>query len=190
MRCSLGIDHAERRSLTRDRRSAFTMVELLIAISVAMVALAAAWPWLWSAVSAARDTQARCDAATAAAYAARAVADDVALATGLLAPPAGVPASRSIRLEHRHPDQGLEEILIVWDPGRQVLWRKTSASYLADHVTAFSVEYLDAGGALIEPSAVSSSGWPTAVRRLRLRMTVAAGDQQSSVECDALVGPL
>ncbi len=171
-------------------RRGVTLIELLVAISVSAIVLAAAWPWLWNGISTARATEARAEAATAAAYVVRAISSDVALATDLLPLPAGIPATRAVRLEHRHPGQGAEEILIVWDPARQVLWRKSAGSYLADRVALFSIEYLDAQGAPQGPETGSSGDWLGSVRRLRVRVTVTSRGQRSSAECDAPVGPL
>ena len=122
-------------------------MELMVALSLSAVALAAAWPWLWNAADVARAADARAQAATSAAFATRSIAADLKCATALLAPPAGASPERCLQLTHTHPGQTRETILIAWNTARRVLWRKTTATYLADNVESFTITYFDHQGA-------------------------------------------
>jgi type II secretory pathway pseudopilin PulG len=164
-------------------------MELLVAVAVSSIALGAAWPWLWNTADAARAIDARAQAATSAAFAARSIMADLELATGLLAPPAGMIPARSLNVQQRCPGETAQSILIVWDPTRQVLWRKTSSSYLADHVESFSITYYDRLGVPMAPAEMAFGDWPAAVARVRFALVVATRGQRSSLVRDALVGP-
>jgi type II secretory pathway component PulJ len=164
-------------------------MELLVAVAVSAIALGAAWPWLWNAAEAARAIDARAQAATSAAFAARSIMADLELASGLLAPPAGVAPERSLRIQQRRPGEPAESILVAWDPTRQVLWRKTSSSYLADHVESFSVSYFDRLGEPLGPVQMTLGDWPDSVARVRIALVVATRAERSSLVRDALVGP-
>jgi len=164
-------------------------MELLVAVAVSAIALGAAWPWLWNSAEAARSIDARSQAATSAAFATRSIMADLELATGLLAPPAGTAPARSLHVQQRRPGEPAESILIVWEPARQVLWRKTSSSYLADHVESFSVTYYDRLGDVLTPAEMALVDWPDSVARVSVALVVAMRAERSSVVRDALVGP-
>jgi hypothetical protein len=149
-------------------------MELLVAVSVSGVALAAAWPWMWNAASAARAVDGRAQAATAASFAARSIANDLELAAALLPLPAGRPPGRSLHIEHRHPGEAAEPVLIVWDPARRVLWRKTAGTYLADRVESFTVTYFGRDGSLLAPAQIGIPGWQDDVVRVRAHIRVAS----------------
>lgn len=166
-----------------------TLVELLVAVAVSAIALGAAWPWLWNTAEAARAIDARAQAATSAAFAARSIMADLELATGLLAPPAGMAPSRSLCIQQRRPGEAAENILIVWDPAREVLWRKTSSSYLADHVEAFSITHYDRLGRPLGPAETALADWPDSVARVRVALVVVTRTGRSSVVRDAPLGP-
>ena len=154
-----------------DRRG-FTLTELLVAVSVSMVVLGAAWPWLWIAGGTARRVDGRTQAATAAAFAARSLTTDVRLSTALLQPPAGRSPAGCLCLQHRHPGEVPEAVLVVWDPARRVLWRKASGSYLADHVEQFALEYFGADGRVLQQADFADPEWPGLVARLRITIRV------------------
>jgi type II secretory pathway component PulJ len=149
-----------------------TLVEILVAVSVSTVVLGAAWPWLWAAGGAARRVDGRAQAATAAAFAARSLATDLEMSIALLRPPAGRTPADSLCVLHRHPDAAAETVLVVWDPVRRVLWRKTSSTYLADHVVSFSLEYFRADGQVLGPMDFDDPEWPGSVARLRISIGV------------------
>jgi len=164
-------------------------MELLVAVAVSAIALGAAWPWLWNAAETARAIDARAQAATSAAFAARSIVADLELASGLLAPPAGVAPERGLYVQQRRHGEPAESVLIVWDPTRQVLWRKTSSSYLADHVESFATTYFDRLGRPLGPAEMTFADWPDSVARVRIVLVVVTRGERSSVVRDALVGP-
>ncbi|MFA4964187.1 MAG: prepilin-type N-terminal cleavage/methylation domain-containing protein [Thermoleophilia bacterium] len=174
--------------MARDRHAGgVTLVELLVALTVATITLAGAWSWLWTAAEASRAAHARGQAATVAAAAVRAVGADLQLATALLPPPGGVPAQRSLRLLHRHRGEADETVQIVWDPARGVLWRNAPGTYLADHVADFRVEYLDALGRALTAEELQGGGWTRRVARLRVTVEVTVGRASSSAAYDVVL---
>jgi hypothetical protein len=157
-------------------RVGVTLVELLVATCVTAVALTGAWAWLWNAGGAARGAAGRAQAATAAAFAVRTVADELCLATALCYPPAGMSADRALCLEHRHDGvTAAETVLVAWDPARRVLWRKAPGMYLADHVGRFAVDYFGADGRRFGPADFAAVGWPQAVAWVAVTADVTVG---------------
>ena len=156
-------------------RAGVTLVELLVAACVSAVALTGAWVWLWSAGGASRGAAGRAQAATAAAFAVRTVADELGLATALSYPPAGMSPNRALCLEHRHDGVAGETVLVAWDPSRRVLWRKAPGMYLADHVERFAVDYFRADGWRLGPADFAAAGWPRTVARLAVTVDVTVG---------------
>ncbi len=178
MRCSwAGAPGRQRLAPGADARGCgFSLVELLVAAAIVSTVLTATWGWLWNAGSAADAISERAQAGTSAAAALRAVADDIRLATALQAPPTPLSPARTLHLQHRHVGEPAENILVVWDPERRVLWRKASGTYLADHVAAFAVEYLDAEGNELAPEeAAGDAGWWRQVARVVVGLTVTYG---------------
>lgn len=161
-----------------------SLVELLVATVVAGTALAGAWAWLWTVAPPARSLQARAECSTSAAFALREVVRDLQECSCLLTPTA-CPSNRGLLIEHRHPATALETIPVVWDPARQVLWRKTSSTYLADHVTRFAVTYLSESGDPIEPGV--AGGKIAYVARVHLELTVSTAHRSESAEADVAV---
>ncbi len=166
-----------------------TLVELLVAACVSAVALTGAWGWLWSAGGAARSSAGRAQAATAAAFAVRSVADELGLATSLADLPAGLSPDRALRLEHRHVGVAAETVLVAWDPARGVLWRKTSGTYLADHVERFVVDYFCADGRRLEAADFAAAGWPRAVARITVTIDVTVGGRTARASRSVALTP-
>jgi type II secretory pathway component PulJ len=152
-----------------------TLVELLVAACVTAMALSGAWAWLWSAGGAAKASAGRAQAATAAAFAVRSLADELGLATALIRPPVGMSPDRALCIEHRHDGVAAETVLVAWDPARRVLWRKTSGTYLADHVERFAVAYFRADGQPLRPADFAAAGWPQTVARIAFTIDVTVG---------------
>jgi hypothetical protein len=148
-------------------------MELLVATCVAAVALAGAWPFVWNAGGTARAVEARAEAVTAGAFAARVVGDDLALAVALLPTPAGRAPAEAFAVLHRHPGEGPETVTVVWDGSRRVLWRKASGTYLADRVRSFAVRYFSSDGAELAGPDFAAPDWPARVARLEV--TIGAG---------------
>ena len=156
-------------------RAGVTLVELLVATCVTAVALAGAWAWLWNTGDAASGTAGRAQAATAAAFAVRSVADELGLATTLVRPPAGMSPDRAVCVEHRHDGVAVEMVLLAWDPARRVLWRKAPGSYLADHVARFAVDYFRTDGRRLGSADFAAAGWPQTVARIDVVVEVTVG---------------
>jgi hypothetical protein len=152
-----------------------TLVELLIAACVTAVALTGAWTWLWNAGDAARAAAARGQATTSAAFAVRCVADELGQAVSLSCPPVGMSPDRALCVEHRHRGVAAETVVMAWDPARRVLWRKTSGTYLADHVERFEVLYFRADGLRLGPAEFAAVGWPQTVARISVTADVTVG---------------
>ena len=166
-----------------------TLMELLVAVSVTAIALGTAWPWLWDAAEAGRAIDARAQTATAAAFAMRTLVADIELATGLLAPPSGMASERSLHLQLRRPGEPPEAILVGWDPARRVLWRKTSSTYLADHVDSFSITYIDRLGDPLGQADMAFAEWPDRVALVRVALSVATSAGSSTTIRDVAIGP-
>jgi hypothetical protein len=167
---------ARRARLDRLRtRAGLTLVELLVAACVTAVALTGAWGWLWNTGGAARSAASRAQAATAAAFAVRSVADELGLATALSSPPASMSPDRAVCMEHRHDGLAIETVLVAWDPARRVLWRKAPGTYLADHVERFAVDYFCADGRRLGAADFAAPGWPQTVARIVVSADVTVG---------------
>lgn len=166
-----------------------TLVELLVAVSVSVVALAAAWPCVWNGARTAFAVDARAQAGTTAASALRRVAADLRATTVLLPVPSGRDPRTAIHIRHHPPDGPAENVLIAWDPLRGVLWRKASASYVADRVEAFDLTYYGADGAVIAPDALRDAAPAATVMRVRVRLVVTAGNARVERFAELPVGP-
>ncbi len=164
-------------------------MELLLATAIAAVALGAAWPWLWTVATAARGVEARAQSETQAAYATRAIAEELRLAVNLQPVPPPLSPDRALHISHNHRGSGVESIVIAYDPSRRVLWRKASGTYLADHVTQFKVSYLNEGGEPLAASELASASGLARVALIRTHVTVSRyGQQATRISC-MVVGP-
>ena len=143
------------------RRDGFTLVELLVATVVAAVVLSAAYGWLWSVGALARVHDDRAQAETVAAAAVRAVTGDVRASMAVASPAPAHDPGRALTLVHDHISTAREAVTIAWDPARRVLWRNASGTYVADHVTEFSVEYDLGDGRLVTARALAAADWST-----------------------------
>ena len=177
-----------RRGERRPSQAGVSLVELLVATVIAAVTLCSAWAWLWTAGVASSATVDRTRAATAAAFAARCISGDLEASFALQDPPAAYGPSRALDVTHLHPGAVPESVLIVWDPSRRVLWRKTSGTYLADHVTGFAVTYYDSGGGALTPTDLARPDWPSRVARVALQVVVTAGREAGQAACDVTLG--
>ena len=127
-----------------------------------------------------RDAQAR----SAAAFALRAVVADLQQAQAVCTPTAAA-ADQGLLTRQQGPDAAAAEVPVVWDADRQVLWRKTSATYLADHVTRFEVTYFDALGQQLSGG---TPGQPLrGVARVHVLVEVQATDRALSAGTDVVL---
>ena len=167
--------------------SGVTLVELLVASVVAAVVLAGAWGWLWSigGVATAMDEDAQ--AATAAAAATRAVVRDVRAAVAVLPPATGADRATSLHLQHDGLGTAPDDVVIVWDAGRQVLWRNASGTYLSDRVTGFEVSYLLDDGRRVDGGAITGSDLAM-VRSVCLSVSIRVGTSSAQREVRVAMG--
>jgi prepilin-type N-terminal cleavage/methylation domain-containing protein len=170
------------------RDGGFTLVELLVAAGIAAVVLAAAYAWLWNVAALAGGADDRAQAATLAAAVSRAVAADVHAGVSVLEPPSGRDPARALALVHDHEASAAEVVLIVWDPARGVVWRNASGTYLADHITRFTLAYVLADGSLVDGQRMAPDDW-TSIRAVRVDLASAVGSAIARRSIEASVGP-
>jgi prepilin-type N-terminal cleavage/methylation domain-containing protein len=172
-----------------DRHDAgFSLVELLVAAVIAGIVLSASLGWVWSVAALARADDDKAQAATLVAAASRAVIADVRAAVGVRQPPVGRDPSLSLLFVHDHPATAAEAVLLVWDPARQVLWRNASGTYVADHVSHFSVRYVLDGARLVDGAAMGGADWD-AVRAVQVQVTTVVGSATQSRSLEIALGP-
>ena len=172
----------------RRRDRAFTLVEVLVAAAVAAIVLAGAYGWLWGVAALAGETDDGAQAGTLAAAAARAVGGEVRAAVAVSQPPAGRDPARSLSLAHDHVDVAPEDVLVVWDPARAVVWRNAPGTYIADHITGFTVVYGLIDGRWLSGAEMAAPDW-TGVRRLRVQLAATVGSATVSRYLEMTVGP-
>ena len=172
----------------RRRARGFTLIELLIGASIAAVILSAAYAWLWNIGSLADGADDRAQAATLAAALSRTVAADIHASVGVVEPPSGRDASRSLALLHDHLASVPEAVLIVWDPARGVVWRNASGTYLADHIVGFVVAYVLVDGSLVDGGDMTSSRW-SAVQAVHVVLEATVGSATARRSLETSVGP-
>ncbi len=164
----------------------FTLVEVLVALVVAGIVLSASYGWVWGLGGLARVQDDRAQAGTIAAAAARNIAEDVRAAVAVR-PPSAIDPSRALTLVHDHVDAAREEVTVVWDPGRKVVWRNAPGTYIADHVTLFVVAYALQDGREADAAAMSPADWPL-VSAVLVKLTTETGSARASRTVLAEVG--
>lgn len=176
-RCSPGRACPPPDGRTSAKALGFSLVELLIAASLASILLAASWGWVWTTASAARRTDARGQDATAQAFAARMLRADLARCIALGTPDQGVCGPTSLTLVTRDAARGTDEIVTVaWDPRRGVLWRKATGSYLAEGVVSCAIRYFAHDSSEVVPvNGVLGLEARSRVRRVTVEWTSALG---------------
>jgi prepilin-type N-terminal cleavage/methylation domain-containing protein len=172
----------------RQADAGFSLVELLVASVIAGVVLSASLGWVWSVAGLARADDDKAQAATRVAAASRAGIADVRAAMGVRRPPAGQDPALSLFLVHDRPSMAAEAVLLVWDPTRRVLWRNASGTYVADHVSHFSVRYVLDGARLVDSAAMDGADW-NAVRAVQVQVTTAVGSATQSRSLEIALGP-
>ena len=152
----------------------YGLIELLVAVAIAGVVLSAGWAWCWSVGASCAVTCARCDAASSVAFARRLTSAELGECLGLVAASSCRCSATSIAFAVPSSGGATELVTYVYDPGRRVLWRKSSSAHLAEGVDDFAITYLDAQGQALTCDA--SGGLPATalplVRRVDLSATV------------------
>ncbi len=156
------------------RACGFSLIELLVATAVAAIVLAAAYGWVWSVGSLAGTTDDRVQAATIAAAVARSVGEDVGAAVEVAAPATGRDPDGSLALVRDGVDRASEDVVVVWDPARRVVWRNASGTYVADHVQGFRVGFVLGDGRSVEGGAMGTADWQS-VRAVHVTLAVEVG---------------
>lgn len=137
------------------RQAGLTLVELLVASSLAFLVIAAGthWTGLLSRVAGGCDTNAQTVTAVAAARRRchMDVGGDAALDTA-----AGCTASR-VSLVALGPDGAVDHLVYAWDPQRRLMWRSASGAYLLEHVSRCAFSYRDASGEEVDPAALADA---------------------------------
>jgi prepilin-type N-terminal cleavage/methylation domain-containing protein len=154
--------------------SGFTLIEILVAVAVLAVVLGAAYGWVWSVGSLAGTSDDRAQAGTIAAHLVRSVAEDVGVAVGVIAPSAGRDGGDSLTLFRDGVASAREDLVIVWDPARRVVWRNASGTYVADHVRGFRVGFVLGDGRCVDGGAMGAADWRS-VRAVQIAVTVEVG---------------
>ena len=166
----------------------FSLVELLVASVIAGIVLSASLGWVWNVAALARVEDDRAQAASLAAAASRAVIADVRASVCVQQPPVGRDPSLSLCLVHDHAAAAAEAVLIVWDPARCVLWRNASGTYVADHISRFTVSYTLEGARRVDGASMDGVDWD-AVRGVQVEVTAAVGSATESRSLEIAVGP-
>lgn len=135
------------RGSTRRGGRGFSLLELLVATTVAGVVLAAAWAWCWSLCGACRMGVEGADATSTIAAVRRLSSAELGESLGLVACPTAPCSARGLAFVVPSADAaGTDLVTYGYDGARKVLWRKSPSSHLAEGVDLFSVVYLDARG--------------------------------------------
>ncbi|MGZ4198591.1 MAG: PulJ/GspJ family protein [Thermoleophilia bacterium] len=167
----------------RRRSAGFSLIELLVALSVATVVLTAGWAWCWSVSRSCAAATERLDAGSSIAFARRLSTSELGQCVGLVTTPLVGCSATSIAFAVPSADgPSTELITYVWDAGRRVLWRKASGSHLAEGVDDFSIAYFDDCGQRlpIAPGAELSAADLPLVRRVELSMVVRCAARTAS----------
>ena len=164
-------------------RAGFSLIELLVAVSVAGVVLAAGWGWCWTATTSCARGADLCDARSSLSFVERLTTAELRSAICLVQAPDVACTSRSVGFVVPS-DDGLtmDVVTYVWDPGREVLWRKASGSHLAEGVAGFAIAYYAAGDRLL-PLGAGAALAPAdlaAVRRVSIDARVTCGRESAA----------
>jgi hypothetical protein len=161
---------------------------LLVAMVITAVVLGAAFGWVWTLGSLAGGADDRAQAATLAAAAERTVEADVSASVAVGAPPDGRNPAVAVSLTHDRVDRAQESVVLAWDSARRVLWRNAGGTYVADHVSEFSLAYRLADGSCVDGAAMSAASW-AGVRALRVHLATAIGRAHTARTFEVALGP-
>lgn len=142
-----------------------------MAVTLAVVVLAAGWSWFYTLAAASSSDASKMEAFSRAGFARRQMSADIEC--GRLSVSPQVCGRDEFALVVSHAESLPEAVAYRYDPVRQVVWRKSASCHVVQGVRSFSVEYLDATGALVP---LQADGWLAAgdARRvIALRLSLA-----------------
>jgi hypothetical protein len=175
-----------RRKAVEPRGAAgLSLVEVLVAGAVACLVLGASFGWLWTVVDAADRGGDEVELRSSLAFARRLTTSELRQASTLIAIP-DAPCGRhtiSFAVPSAVAGEPADLVTYAWDPGRQILWRKSSGSYLAQGVTRFDVRYLDGDGREVaaELGVLPLAAYPI-VRAVAFSCTAECGGAREGLE--------
>jgi prepilin-type N-terminal cleavage/methylation domain-containing protein len=181
----------------RSRRRAvgdggLTLVEVMIAVALAGIVFASAWPWCWNVTAATTASEHRGQAMSSLAYALRVLGADVRRSRHLAGAPAAGCTATSLSLDLGDAASGgVEQVTYRYDPQRGVIWRKAPGTYLVEQVTACRFSYFDAVGNEVPVAAGATLGAADSDRvvRIRLEVSVRLGSTVVTRACDVSMRP-
>ena len=174
-------------ALSRIRaRAGLGLVELMVALAITGILLAAGWCWLVDVQGAVLRGAAAADVYTSGAFAHRLMASELRRSTGLSSAGAGC-GRHALTFTVPAKDMLQQDVVsYVWDESRRVLWRKAPGSYLQESVSDFSVQLWDTEGRPLDPAAggVFADADLAAAARVRLSVTTrcVTGPERSMVD--------
>jgi len=167
-------------------RDGLGLVELVVALAITGILLAAGWCWLVDVQGSVLHGATAAEVYSNGAFARRLMVSELRRSTGLSSAGTGcgrhaltftVPAKDTLQ-----PDV----VSYVWDESRRVLWRKAPGSYLQESVSDFSVQLWDVDGRPLDPGADGVFADAALVSAARVRLSVTAecagGPEESTVD--------
>jgi len=158
--------------------AAFSLIELLIAVTLAGVVSCAGWAWCWSSTGVCARSRDRLEASSSLAFVRRLATTELHGAACLLNTPSCSCTGHSLVCAVPASDgRSLQLVSYAWDEHRGVVWRKAPGSHLVEGATRFDVAYSDDAN---HPVACGSDGRLTvtglaSVRCVEFTLTVAVG---------------
>ena len=154
-------------------RDGFGLVELMIALAITGILLAAGWCWLVDVQGSALRGGTAAEAYTSGAFARRLMISELRRSNGLSSAGAGCSRHALTFTVPENDEPQPDVVSYVWDASRRVLWRKAPGSYLQESVSDFSVQLWDTDGRPLDPGAggVFADADLAAAARVRLSVT-------------------
>jgi hypothetical protein len=167
-------------------RAGLGLVELMVALAITGMLLAAGWCWLVDVQGAVMHGAAAADVYTSGAFAHRLMAFELRRSTGLSSAGAGC-GRHALTFTVPAKDMLQQDVVsYVWDESRRVLWRKAPGSYLQESVSDFAVQLWDQDGRPLDPGASGIFADAALVSAARVRLSVTAdcagGPEESTMD--------
>jgi hypothetical protein len=161
---------------------------MIVAMSIAGVVFALAWPWCWQVAGVAVFGQRASEASSSLAYARRTFGADARRAVRLVAPPEARCSAADVTLDVVTAAPGARErVRYAFDSQRGVLWRKAPSTYLVERVVRCRFTFFGADGREIAagPGGELAPDEVARVSRVRLELDVrVGGDGVRDATCD------